>query len=424
MKLFGYDINIGRVSNVDKPQPKGSQVVEKIVKYQIVRTQESIKKWRNAIRTAESVLNPDRTELIRVYRDAALDAHVHSLMTSRRLKLLSCTYWLEDASGVINEEATEKIHAAWFRKIMGEVVNTEMYGHTLIQLGPIKNDSFTDIKVVPRENVIPDLHSVKKNVLNTRDLIDYTAPKYQPWIIEIGERDNLGTLVNVAPWAIWKKNVSIGWAEYAEKFGMPIRVGRTDINNPRNKKNMDDMLANMGSAFWATLDTDDMLEIIESNNEDAYQVYQYFIDVANKEISKAIAGQTMTSEDGSSRSQSEVHERLFDDWTTSDKWTAKDVIDNQLLPKMVMHGMIPDGLQLGYDNSEKVGLTEHFDMVKGLIDTGKYTVPVDYITETFNIPVEEAQQMIATLPVENEETESIINEMFNYYKGYTPPHSH
>ncbi len=172
---------------------------------------------------------------------------------------------------------------------------------------------------------------------------------------------------------------------------MPIRVGKTDINNPVAYKNMTDMLENMGSAAWAVMDESDEIDLKEVTKSDYYNVYDRLIDRVNSELSKLILGQTMSSDNGSSKSQAEVHERVLDDYVSACKMLVADVVNDQLIPLMQRHGMISEGFVYRQDNEEKIDIKARFEMVDKISKWTGAKVPLDYVTETFGIPLEEIE---------------------------------
>ena len=79
----------------------------------------------------------------------------------------------------------------------------------------------------------------------------------------------------------------------------------------------------------------------------------------------------MTIDNGSSLSQSEVHLEVFENVIDSDADLVKDIVNDQLIPRMIKQGFPLKGLYYGYDESidytpeQQVAfetmLLEHFD---------------------------------------------------------------
>jgi hypothetical protein len=409
---------LSNIKNVDVPQPVQTKLIEKISVHYINREKENIKKWRDATERAEDVLMPDRADLMRIYRDVILDAHVSSVMSSLLNSVLQSQFIVMDGEKP-DEKTKTLLESKWFRDFVRYAVESRFYGFSLVQLGNIVENALKNIELVPRENVIPNKRSIKKHVLNALDLISYDQPKFEKWVIPIGDEKDLGLLHKITPWALWKKDVTVAWAEYAEVFGMPMRIGRTNINNPDAKANMNNMLANMGRGGWATIDESDMIEFLQLNKTDAFEIYKQFINIADEQISKIVLGQTMTTENGSSRSQSEVHERVGETYTTACKMFVMNVVNDQLLPILKMHGVISGEPVFKWDYSEKLTLLDKWKITEGLLTN--YTIAPEKIQEMFGIEVEEKQTPDNAQPLNPDQkakAKAMLDEVDNFYKGH------
>ena len=398
------------VQNISKKQPSSQRATEKLVRRQLLRAKQDIRKWRNALQAAESELRPDRVELYRIFQDVILDGHLSSLMSTIILRVMASDFHLHNDDGTINEDETVKLKKRWFRNFTKWTIEAQFYGHSLIQFGDIEDDTFVtrQVELIERQFVVPEKQLVKFELHVQETGIPYTETPWSNWIIEVGERREFGLLNKATPLVIWKKNVFPSWSEHAEIFGMPIRMGKTDINDPKAKKNMDEMLSKMGSAAYGVFDVDDDLQFVETRRTDAYRVYDNLIGRINSELSKLFLGQTMTADDGSSLSQSKTHMEILDDYISATKADVTDTINDELLPLMMFHGMIPDGLRFKYDEAEKVTKKELFDMVIKLIKEG-FTVDVDFISETFSIPIEEVEEAVQQGEAEKVSEEEIQN---------------
>lgn len=123
------------------------------------------------------------------------------------------------------------------------------------------------------------------------------------------------------------------WAAFIDRYGFPIRLGKYS-----RKATKDDIatlrraIASIGADFGAVIPEGATIEIIESKtsseNSEAYQKMATWID---KQISKLVLGQTMTTDDGSSRAQGEVHEEVRQDIAAADKSTDFDSFKAELL---------------------------------------------------------------------------------------------
>ena len=395
------------IENIDKKQPRSQRATTKLIRQQLLRAKQDVRKWRNALQAAESELRPDRVELLRIYQDVVLDGHLSSLMSTIDLRVRASDFNLHNDDGTVNEDETKKIKKRWFKEFVKWAIESQFYGHSLVQFGDIVDDTFVNEQVVliDREFVVPEKQIVKFQLHIQETGIPYTEPPFSNWVIEVGTKRGLGLLNKATPLVLWKKNVFPSWSEYAEIFGMPTRLGKTDINDPVAKKNMDEMLSKMGSAAYGVFDNDDDLQFVETKRTDAHEIYDKLIERTNSELSKLFLGQTMTSDDGSSLSQSKTHMEILDDYISATKDDVTDVVNDDLLPLMRFHGMIPDGLTFRYDESEQLNKVELFKLVEGLIKLG-FEISSEWISETFSIPVEEAEEAMPNPDDEEAEEEA------------------
>ena len=414
MKIFGIQIGkeneIQNVENVSKKVNENVKVTSKIINREMSRSSQDVGKWRSATLLAESLLNPNRYNLYQIYKDVVLDSHLSALMKTIELKVLSGEYWICNADGSINEELTNKLKKPWFKFYLEQHITAIFYGHALIQLGDIVNDEFKDFEIVPRENVVPEFGIVKDTTFtHATDGVKYREQPYSDYLIEIGNKTDLGLLHKASPLVLWKKGIFGAWSHFAELFGMPVRIGKTDILNPTNKANMQTMLANMGSASWGVLNTDDMIEFIESSNNDSYQVYLEFINLINAELSKLVLGQTGTTDEKSFVGSAQVHNDILNVYVTAVKSKIESHFMSAVLPKLFMFGMFPKSdIHFKWNNEEQISKQAHFDITKELLKF--YNVPAEWINETFNVPVEDK---VSTL----DQNKSVIPAIQNLYKG-------
>ena len=391
MKLLGLNITpIRSARNAAPARRKMKDLMNQVKHQQLHRTREDVKKWRDALAYAERAINPDRVDLIRVFQDITLDPHLSSLMDSVKKQVKGSPFFVVDkATGEVDEAQTERFRAKWVRDLIGYICEAPMYGYSLVQFGDIVDGEYSSVELLPREHVVPEDRVFKKSQRSRGQGDVYIDDEpYNDWVMLIGESRDMGLLNKAAPMAIHKKSVMGAWAQASEVFGMPLRLGKTDINDPTLYANMTKMLAEMARAAYAVMDREDEIEYTQTASTDYYQIYDSLIERSNSEMSKLFLGQTMTSDSGSSRSQAEVHERKEDAYITDYKTLVSDVFNDQLFPMMERMGMLPAGLVLKHDNEEKIAIDKRFEMVVKLIASGKFAIDPQYIQDTFGIPVE------------------------------------
>ena len=85
MKIFGLDINFGKAQNISVNKPTNSDIFRTITQpTQLYRSRQDISTWRAALTSAESLVNPQRYNLYRIYKDVELDAHISAAIMQRK----------------------------------------------------------------------------------------------------------------------------------------------------------------------------------------------------------------------------------------------------------------------------------------------------------------------------------------------------
>ena len=146
------------------------------------------------------------------------------------------------------------------------------------------------------------------------------------------------------------------------------------------------------------------VQFVESGKGDAFNVYDRRIDRANSELSKLIIGQTMTIEDGSSLSQSETHLKVFENLVESDRDMLRDIVNNQLIPRMVKHGFPLKGLRFEWDDTVDYTPEQQIAYETMIID--RYDVDPSYFADKYNMPVGKRRDMYLPDTGEGEDDDS------------------
>ena len=173
-------------------------------------------------------------------------------------------------------------------------------------------------------------------------------------------------------------------------FGVPIRVAKTSSRDSKDRKILGSMMENMGHNAWGVFGEDTEISLVETAKSDSYNVYDKRIERANSELSKLILQQTMTIDDGSSRSQSETHLDVFENLITSLCEQVRDTVNTQLIPRMVRLGFPVQGYHLEWDDPENYTADQKIRILELLL--ANYKVPASYINDTYGIPVEEKEE--------------------------------
>lgn len=356
-------------------------------------TRKDIADWRRAWQLAINIDNPNRQRLYDIYRDADADGHLSGCVRQREGFVMAKSFKLVDADGSESNEALHYFDQSWFKQLCRLVLDSIYWGHSLIELGDIVRDGgeyacYSGVRLIPRKHVIPEYGRVVKQVGDDwKTGIDFHRPPFSDWLIEAGLPDNLGLFLKAAQHTIPKKNMLAFWDTFGEIFGMPMRIAKTASRDSKEIDRLNRMLVETGASQTAVMPLDTELEFIESTRGDAYNVYNQRVDRANSELSKLIIGQTMTIEDGSSLSQSQTHLQVFQNLVEEDADMLRDIVNNQLLPRMVAHGFPLQGFRFDWDYS--TDYTPEQQVAYETMVADRYDVDPSYFAEKYSMPVGE-----------------------------------
>ncbi len=359
-------------------------------------TKQDIGRWRSAWQMAVNVDNPKRGNLYAIYTDVLCDLHLTGCIAQRFGKTLLKSFVIKDDKGNEDEEASKIFESQWFYHFLLYALESQTWGHSLIQLGDVIVDAngvrkFSDVELVPREHVIPERGVIIRDRSDSWELgVPYRDGAISDWCIEVGGHHDLGLLLKCAPHSLSKKNMTSYWDVFGEIFGMPMRVGTTTSQNPADRKQIEVMLEEMGAAGWALFPEGTTIDIKESTRGDAYNVYDKRIDRANSEISKGVLGQTMTIDNGSSHSQSETHLEVFENICAADAKLIKYLINDSLFPKMIRHGFDLAGRTFDWDDAATYSPAEQRELERMLLQY--FDIDPVYFVDKYKIPITGVKQ--------------------------------
>ncbi len=126
------------------------------------------------------------------------------------------------------------------------------------------------------------------------------------------------------------------WVAFAELFGLPLRIGRYDGSATKaDIETLYQAVASIGSDAAAILPRAMEIEFEEIGGGTGNEIFERLANWADKQISKGVLGQTMTSDDGSSKAQAGVHNDVRLDIMKSDARQVTGAINRDLVKPFV-----------------------------------------------------------------------------------------
>ena len=359
----------------------------------ITRFNSNIRKWRVALDQVESVESPLYADLIRVFREIDLDSEITSVKTIRKNYVMSRDHFLTK-NGEIDETAIDFFKGTWFFDFVNLSLESSYWGYSLIQLGDIVDDKLTGVTLVQRQNVNPQRDIIQVTPYNNTGGMNYTNDKNKNWYILATDTkdDNYTGLYNkLAPYQIMLKTGQIAFSDYAERFGSPNVVVKTNMTDENHLRNVENYLANFDNSSHAIFGDNDEVQLIESGGKSG-EVYQTLIKENKSNITKLILGTDTINSEKSFVGSAQISEGIANVYSLNDVKLVENLINNELLPRLVNLGLtFLTDVKFKYDTTNKTNPELEFSQMIELIKNG-YDVPLDFITEKFGIPVIEKEE--------------------------------
>lgn len=359
----------------------------------------TLSRYKNAVDTAESILYPNRTELLQIYNDIIKDPHLSSVIKHRKTRIKGLQYNLYKDSGRTDKQSLKIFTDKSFNKFLEYTLDAMFNGNSLVEI-VLDSEGIIDYNLIPRENVIPEKQMIKFNAWSTNGDIDYSLPQYKSTLVDINNNDNnrnLGELLDVAKLILFKNEMLLNWSQYIELFGQPWRVATTDTNDPEVTNAILQSLKEVGRSGYFIKDSQTKLEMI-ANSSNSQSLYESFAKYIDEQVSKKILGASMITDDGASQSQAQVHLTSSYIFTKSDiKW-IEGVINYQLIPTLVELGYIPKAVTFAFTEPEILTIDEKIKIDTFLLSN--FNIPeLSYFSDRYGVTLEPKNK-----PVENDNT--------------------
>lgn len=212
-------------------------------------------------------------------------------------------------------------------------------------------------------------------------------------------------LHRVLSWPYLFKNYAVrDLAEFLEIYGLPMRVGRYDTGtSDEEKATLMAALVGIGHDAAGIIPKDMEIEFKEAA-KGSHDPYQAMISWAERSVSKAVLGGTLTSQaDGKSSTNAlgQVHNEVRRDLITSDARQLAGTLDRDLIyPLLALNFGEIDRRRLPrlvFDTRVPQDIAVFSDALPKLVEAG-VQVPVSWVAEKLAIPAPKEGEAVLTPP--------------------------
>lgn len=364
-------------------------IIMQVAKAYKDRSRKEIQSWRMSLTAIEHIETPRYTRYFDLQDDLTTDGTYKTQVLLRKSATLSVDFQIRNRkTGEINELGSELFQQKWFYKYLNTQLDSIILGTRIVEFLEF-NDHSIKFAVVPPRNTVPSQKRIYPDLGKDKNFIQYDDPIYKPWVIELNPDNPLGIINDIIPNLIWKRNVAQSWAEFCEKFGMPLISATTNNSNTDHIDKVEKQLLALAEASVGVFPDGTTIKFDEANRTDAFNVYSQFIKHNSDEIAGVLVGSNTLGQNAANRSNTEVHERSLDyKISQADRRDVSFNVNDDLIPLLKMQGysyLSDDDVFEWIESKEEIDLTQYWNIVSGIMQS--YDVEQDWISETFNIPI-------------------------------------
>lgn len=139
----------------------------------------------------------------------------------------------------------------------------------------------------------------------------------------------------------WLKKMIVQWyAVYLEKYSMPTPIGKVKRGtNNTIKQALLNVISKIQQETALVINDDETVELLSANNNSSNAgIFNEALDMCNKQIAKAILGQTLATGEGTrtgSYAQSKVHQDVMDLYIKNLKRQIEEFVDENIVRDII-----------------------------------------------------------------------------------------
>jgi len=204
--------------------------------------------------------------------------------------------------------------------------------------------------------------------------------------------DTRAGLLRVCAWMYLFKNYGVkDWVAFAEVFGMPLRLGKYDAGASKEDKDaLRAAIYSLGADAAGIISKNTEIEFVESiKGTGTINIYEALAAFCDKQMSKAILGQTATTEGTPGKLGNEdAQDRVRHDLVKADCEALSSTIRRQIIRPLVGYNFGWDKplpwFKILYERAED--LAQLMTVYKGASEIGQ-PISQEHVSERFKIPL-------------------------------------
>lgn len=210
-------------------------------------------------------------------------------------------------------------------------------------------------------------------------------------------------VLRIVSWMYLFKNYDLkDWVSFCEVFGMPLRLGKYDASaSDADKAALMEAIIGLGTDAAGIVPSTTSIDFIDSNKVSSAEIYEKLARYCDEQMSKAVLGQTLTSDSGSgSYAQSKTHNEVRRDLTAADANALENTLRRDLIKPLVEFNF-GEGTPIPimqFTTEDTDDLKEMSEIYKSLSCDMGLEIPKSHLYKKFGIPKPEDSEPVTKQP--------------------------
>lgn len=334
----------------------------------------------------------DRGRLIDLYEACVQqDAHLSSVLETLESQIVGERYMLarqnEKGKYVKDVEETRKIQGTQFIKIIRGIVESKLYGYTLLEIMPgidERTGKLKEVNSIERRNVLPDQRRVVLRQSMWSPGWDLDSSQYRDNYILINS--GIGLFSATTPLILAKKFTLANYVNFSHTYGQPIIHGKTESESTSDRKRLANDISNAAQQKVIVTGLNDEVDIKTFTMSNSEKIYTSLLDIANSEVSNLILGsESMAGATQSYVGSTKAHQDIFRDRVDVYREYIENIMNEEIIPRLEKMKYIKPGLEFKYSNRLEMSNKDKIDLYALLTD--RYEVAQEEIDKEFGVIV-------------------------------------
>lgn len=304
-----------------------------------------IARYRDAVVSARGQYVQERGMLYDYYQMAMdFDAVLQSVVQKRLIATTGKRLQYVMPDGMEWSGSAEFTAAPAWQRFISDYLMAEVFtGMGLFEFGveEVGGRRWFTYASIPPKHIDPYQLVVRRTAFSTST--DDQSWADDPLVRFVGQAEVGGLMLQLALLALQKRSAMNDWASYCQLAGNNFMIidYKGELPDDMTRQRAREIVYNAGRGVMDKIPGVD-IEAKNLSSSSQNQLFENYVAYLDAAMTKLVLGQTMTTEDGSSRSQAEVHERVQETIVDADGRRLLNFLNYEIADLHPMYG-IPAG---------------------------------------------------------------------------------